>query len=196
MASPDAKIILMGVFALLAAGLAAYIAFLPSAPCAGCNANVQFVFSPNSEGDVISFIRSAQKTIDVEIYTFSSQDIIRELGEAQKRGVVVRVIMEPRVDDSRKAKVFATLEGLGVQMKWASLEYKLTHSKFIIVDGKKALVGSINLSDSALNYNREADAIVEGDVVREIRSVFETDWAKATEGTGSGANNSQNAPVE
>ena len=88
--------------------------------------------------------------------------------------------MEPRVTDSRKEKVFATLQGLGVQVRWASLEYKLTHSKFVIVDGKKALVGSINFSKSALNYNRETAIEVEGEKISEIVSVFEEDWAKAT----------------
>ena len=165
---------------LALAALVCYIAFLPAAPCAGCNAKMEFVFSPGAQGEVISFIRSAQETIDIEMYVFTSDDVIRELGEAQKRGVVVRVIMEPRVTDSRKEKVFATLQGLGIGVKWASMEYKLTHSKFVIVDGKKALVGSINFSASALNYNREAAVEVEGGKIAEIASVFEGDWEKAT----------------
>ena len=93
-----------------------------------------------------SLIRSAKETIDVEIYVFTSEDIVRELADAQKRGVRVRVIMEPRVEDSRKGKVFSLLEASGIEVRWASFEYKLTHSKMIIVDGKTALVGSINLS--------------------------------------------------
>ncbi len=162
------------------AALIAYIAFLPASPCAGCNAKVEFVFSPNAEPDVISFISSAQKTIDVEMYVLTSDDIIRALSAAQKRGVKVRVIMEPRVDDSRRQKVFDELNALGMEARWASLSYKLTHAKFVIVDGKKALLGSINFSMSALTLNREADVAVEGGKVSEIISVFETDWQKAT----------------
>jgi len=165
---------------LLVAILLFYIALLPPAACAGCNAIVSFVFSPAAEGEVVSFIRSAHESIDIEMYVFTSDVIARELGEAVKRGVTVRVIMEPRVEDSRKQKMFDTLSALGVEMRWASFEYKLTHSKFIVVDGKRALVGSINFSQSALNYNRETAVEVEGEKVKEIAAAFETDWAKAS----------------
>ncbi len=168
------------ILLLLVAALLGYIALLPPTPCEGCNAKVEMIFSPDAQPEVVSFIRSAQKTIDIEMYVFTSDDIIRELGEAQKRGVRVRVIMEPRVEDARKQKVFDTLAALGCEVRWASLSYKLTHSKFVIVDGKKAIVGSINFSKSALNDNREAAAEIEGEKVNELVSVFEVDWQKAS----------------
>lgn len=167
---------------ILAAALLLYIAFLPASPCPGCNAKVSFVFSPDAQDDVIAFINSAERSIDIEMYVFTSDDIIKALSDAEKRGVRVRVIMEPRIQDSRKQKVFDELSALGIETRWASMEYKLTHSKFVIVDGKKALVGSINFSKSALTLNREADVIVEGEDVKEIVAVFETDWEKATAG--------------
>ena len=172
------------VLLLLVAALVLYIAFLPAAACAGCNAKVEFVFSPGAESQVVAFIHSAQKTVDIEMYTFSSDVIMREIGEAEKRGVQVRVIMEPRVEDSRKQKVFDTLSALGAEVRWASLTYKLTHSKFVIVDGKRALVGSINFSKSALNDNREADVEMESAKVSELASVFEEDWQKASVALG------------
>jgi phosphatidylserine/phosphatidylglycerophosphate/cardiolipin synthase-like enzyme len=125
---------------------------------------------------MLSFIRSARETIDVEMYVFTSDDVARELGEAEKRGVRVRVIMEPRVEDSRKQKMFDTLAALGCEVRWASFSFKLTHSKFIVVDGKRALVGSLNFSESALNYNREAAVEIEGEAVKELSAVFEEDW--------------------
>jgi len=173
----------IAIFALLVlvAFLLGYIALIPASPCAGCNAKVSLVFSPGAQAEVISFIRSAQKSIDVEMYVFTSDAIVKELGEAAARGVKVRVIMEPRVEDSRKETIFNTLRALGVEMRWASMEYKLTHSKFVIVDGKRALVGSINFSKSALNDNREAAVEVEGEKVNELVDVFNEDWEKATE---------------
>lgn len=178
----DTKSAAIALLLLLVGILLAYIAFAPAQPCAGCNAKVDFVFSPDAQAEVISFIRSAEKSIDIEIYVFTSEDIIRELGEAEKRGVQVRVIMEPRVDDDRKTRTFALLQELGADAKWASFGYKLTHSKFIIVDGRKALIGSINLSQSALNSNREAAVLVEGERVKELVDVFEQDWNGAVEG--------------
>jgi len=176
----DAKTYAILFLLLSVAALLFYIATLPPIPCAGCNAKVGFVFSPDSEGQVITLMRTAQKTIDIEVYTFTSEDIIRELGEAEKRGVAVRIIVEPRTEDTRKDKVVDLLLALGVDVRWASLQYKLTHSKFIVIDGGKALVGSINLSDSALNKNREAAVVVEGKTVKELADIFEKDWAMAT----------------
>ena len=164
---------------LLVAILLLYIAFLPAAPCAGCNAKVGMVFSPGAEGEVVAFIGSAKESVDVEMYVFTSDDVARALGEAAARGVRVRVIMEPRIEDSRKQKMFDTLLALGCDARWASFEYKLTHSKFVIVDGKRALVGSINFSESALNYNREAAVEVEGAIVAELVAVFNDDWENA-----------------
>ena len=178
---------------LLVAVLVGYIAFLPPSACAGCNAKVEFVFSPGAEGQVAAFIRSAQKTVDIEMYTFSSDVIIREIGEAEGRGVKVRIIMEPRVEDSRKQGVFDTLSALGAEVRWASLGYKLTHSKFVIVDGEKALLGSINFSKSALNDNREADVTIESGKVQELIAVFEEDWQKASTAINGSANGGQAA---
>ncbi|MCX6769300.1 MAG: phospholipase D family protein [Candidatus Micrarchaeota archaeon] len=171
-----------GALLLSAAILIAISFFIGSLPCAGCNAHVEYVFSPGAESEVISLIRSAQKTIDVEMYVLTSEDIVNELSAAVKRGVKVRVILEPRVEDTRKDKVFQTLRQLGVDMRWASFTYKLTHSKLLIVDGKRALVGSINFSDSALNSNREVAALVEGENVHELTAIFEEDWQKASVG--------------
>ncbi len=171
---------------ILVAALVFYIAFLPAAPCAGCNAKVALLFSPGAEGEVVSFIRSAKESIDIEMYVFTSDDMVRELSDAVKRGVKVRVILEPRVEDSRKQKIFDELTALGCDVRWASFSYKLTHSKFVVVDGKRALVGSINFSESALNYNREAAVEIGGDAVKEVAAVFETDWEKASAAAAAG----------
>ena len=170
----------MCLLLILVAALVFYIAFLPAAPCAGCNAKVALVFSPGAKGGVADFIRSAQTSIDIEMYVFTSDDMVRELSDAVKRGVKVRVILEPRVEDSRKQKIFDELTALGCDVRWASFSYKLTHSKFVVVDGKRALVGSINFSESALNYNREAAVEINGEKVREVAAVFEEDWQKAS----------------
>lgn len=177
----DAKTAATFALLLLAALLLGAFAGISQIPCAGCNANVRFIFSPGADEEIVSLIRSAQKSIDVEMYLFTSDTLVRELSDAQKRGVRVRVIMEPRVEDSRKDKVFGLLQELGVKMRWASFSYKLTHSKLILVDGRVALVGSINFSESALTRNREAAAVVEGEVVKELAATFEEDWANSVE---------------
>ena len=137
------------------------------------------VFSPGAEQEIISLIDTADSSLDVEIYVFSSQDVMDALIDAKNRGVNVRVIMEKRTMSNTNQETFDYLRNNGVEVRWASTAYKLTHSKFIIVDGKKVFVGSHNFSNSALNYNREASVIITGEAVEEFIRVFEQDWSIA-----------------
>jgi len=155
--------------------------FILNTSCLGCNAKIKMIFSPFAQDKVLELIREAKETIDIEVYSFTSEEIAKELIEAKKRGVKIRVILEPRLEDNRKFKIKQILEDSGIEVRWASLEYKLTHSKFIIIDRKKILIGSINLSASALEKNREAAVVVESEKVKEVLEIFEEDWQKATE---------------
>lgn len=140
----------------------------------------QALFSPNSDAEIFSLINSAQESIDLEMYVFTYQPLADALINASKRGVKVRVILESRLDNSgTQQTIFSYLKGNGVEVKWASAVFTRTHSKLLVVDGKKALVGSINFSRSAVKTNREAAAIVCGETVAEYTRVFENDWKEA-----------------
>ena len=56
------------------------------------------------------------------------------------------------------------------------------HTKFIIIDGKRASVSSINFSQASFVRNREAGAIIEGTnagpFMAFLQSVYEDDWAR------------------
>ncbi|MCL6088945.1 MAG: phospholipase D-like domain-containing protein, partial [Candidatus Marsarchaeota archaeon] len=65
----------------------------------------------------------------------------------------------------------------GVEVRWASVRYQLTHAKMMIVDKKQALVGSINFSKAAQNKNREVDVLLAGPALEQLVQTFEQDWA-------------------
>ncbi|OIO21578.1 hypothetical protein COV61_02495 [Candidatus Micrarchaeota archaeon CG11_big_fil_rev_8_21_14_0_20_47_5] len=144
-------------------------------PYFGANA-VETVFSPDSEGRIVSFISSAQKTIDCEMYVFTSSKVADALIEAKERGVRVRVIMEKSAQSDKMESLFEQMQKNGVECRWASGKFSRTHSKFLIVDGERVLVGSINFSESAITTNREAGVFVSGKVVEEFVKIFEEDW--------------------
>ncbi len=135
------------------------------------------IFSPEDGAKIISFVDSAQKSIDIEIYTFSSRDVVEALERARGRGVLVRIIIEPNVIGGENSQIYHELLSKGYSIRYASQSFKLTHAKFIIIDRISVLVGSHNLSNSALYKNREASVIIKnspsvGDFIR----VFENDW--------------------
>ncbi len=141
--------------------------------------SVSIVHSPGAEKEIVSLISSAESSIYVEMYVLTSYDVLDALVSAKERGVEIRVLLEERVSNGTNDYAYSKLSGCGAQVRWASRSYKLTHSKLIIVDKKKALVGSHNLSNSALNFNREVSLIVEGNVVQELLDLFTHDWNTA-----------------
>ncbi len=152
-------------------------AILPIPP--GCNL-VQPIFSPGTSSDLVSLIREAKATIDIEMYVFTDDALARELTAASQRGVSVRVILESRVKSSSLDTIANALRAGGADVRWASAQFTLTHSKVMIIDGQKALVGSINFSKNAQNKNRETAVIIQGPALGPLISTFETDWKTAT----------------
>ncbi|MEW6723022.1 MAG: phospholipase D family protein [Candidatus Micrarchaeota archaeon] len=138
------------------------------------------VFSPEDGREIIDFIDSARETLEIEVYTMSSRDVVDALGRARARGVDVRIILERNVLGGENAEIYRELSAKGFAVRYASKAFKLTHSKFIIVDGNEVLVGSHNLSNSALFSNREASVIVrDAAIVGEFSEIFEGDWELA-----------------
>jgi len=155
-------------------GLAISFAFYPS--IIATPIIVTSIFSPDNGMEVVDFIDSATTTLDIEVYTFSSEDALNAVLSAHDRGVNIRIIMEQDIASATNQKTFDKLLAAGIPVKWASDEFELTHSKFIIVDGKRVLVGSHNLSKNALTKNREASVIITGPTVQDFIDVFNNDW--------------------
>jgi phosphatidylserine/phosphatidylglycerophosphate/cardiolipin synthase-like enzyme len=138
------------------------------------------VFSPEDWGDIIGLMDSAEESIDIEIYVLSSRDVVEALERAKARGVDIRITIERNTMGTGNQEIYNELASKGFNIRYAGSEYKLTHSKFMIVDGEAVLVGSHNLSNSALKKNREASVIIRDDAtVQEFIDVFQTDWALA-----------------
>ncbi|MBD3389942.1 hypothetical protein GF415_03240 [Candidatus Micrarchaeota archaeon] len=138
--------------------------------------SVEVISSPGAESEIVSLIDSSSESIYIDVYILTSKEVVDSLVAAQQRGVDVRVILEHRVSGGANNYAFSHLSDAGIDVCWASDAYKLSHPKLMIIDGRKALVGSHNLSNSALNYNREVSLLVEGNIVQEVLSLFESDW--------------------
>ncbi len=161
---------------LVFAGLYATGFFIPAYQA---QAITEPVFSPGSEPEIISLIDSSRNSLDVEMYTFSNMRIADAIVAAAGRGVPCRVILEARVDGDSNLKMAGYLSAHGVQVRFASGKYALTHSKMMIIDGREVLVGSINFSNNAVLRNREAAAVLQGAITNDYEAVFSQDWQDA-----------------
>ncbi len=142
--------------------------------------DITAIFSPEDGGEILSLIDGARGSIDMEMYVLSSRDVVESLERARERGVEVRIIIERDVVGGENDAIFRELSAKGFRIRYASESFKLTHSKFIIIDGETLLVGSHNLSNSALFKNREASVVIrDAPAVGDFKAVFENDWAIA-----------------
>ncbi len=141
---------------------------------------IETIFSPQEGNKILEQIRSANQSIEIEMFVFSSQEIYEELIRAKDRGVIIRVILEKRDSGGSNERMVEKLRENEIDARFATYEYKLTHAKIIIIDGKIVVVGSHNLTKPALNENREASVIIKDQIIASaFRFEFEKDFLRS-----------------
>ncbi|MBA2862132.1 phospholipase D-like domain-containing protein [Methanococcus maripaludis] len=125
---------------------------------------------------VLNRIKYAKKEIDVIMFSIylnpKISELIDELVNARKRGVMVRVILEEEVGSNILAQ--SKLSSQHIMVKFH--DSKKTHNKLIIVDDT-VIVGSHNWTDKALFENKESGiAISNENVLKEEKEYFESLW--------------------
>lgn len=131
----------------------------------------------NSQDRILSLIRSAKTSLDIESMEFADTDVQTVVDLAFKAGVAVRVLLADVgfVSENSAAEQFLTTYGIPGK----TLANPVLHVKAIIVDHDRAYFGSENLSYTSLNYNREVGLEIltaNGEDVAAMESVFESDW--------------------
>ncbi len=145
---------------------------------------------PSALGTWTKLFEGARRTIDIEQFYLSTwphesmDDVLRTLGDATKRGVRVRLLLDagmirtyPRAADS-----LAKLPGFAVRLvDYRRIAGGVQHSKFFLVDGETAFLGSQNFDWRALKHIHELGVrIRDPRVAADFQRVFEMDWDMGT----------------
>lgn len=143
---------------------------------------------------VVELIQSAKanEQIDLAMFYLSERQIIKELKAAQKRGVKLRILLDPNKDAFGRQKngipnrqVASELHAAGVPVRWCDTHGEQCHSKMIIKSTPsqaEMILGSANFTARNLkNYNLETDLLVKGtaqaDVFQNAEHYFNTTWS-------------------
>lgn len=148
---------------------------------------------------LIEAIASARNHVHVEYYIYmpdrSGLRLRDALVERANAGVKVRLLLDAVGSSDIKPPFLQPLRDAGVEFAWFHptrlrpftrpwLNLR-THRKIVVVDGRVAFTGGINITDEE-NERLKPDAYrdlhlrIEGNVVRSVQSVFVEDWAYAT----------------
>lgn len=131
----------------------------------------RLVVSPtNSRAKILALIRSAKKSLWMQGETISDHEVLGAIAERQNAGVEVMVQVEENRDLDK-------LLAAGIHAKKYPGTY--LHAKAIVVDGKRAYVGSENFTANSLNNNRELGILLDDPAILEIMSsVMRSDWGE------------------
>ena len=144
------------------------------------SAQSPIVLSPTSSRDAIyALIDNAKQTLWLEQSTLLDDKVTDRLVAAANRGVAVRFIGPLRQDEDDFARAnYERLRAEGAQV--ALLSDPLVHAKVIVADEHRALVGSINLTHSSMELNRELGVLTEDEsVLQRLLQTLQSDWQRA-----------------
>jgi cardiolipin synthase len=154
---------------------------------------------------MLAAIKAAERSISLVTYIFdndrSGRRFVDALGEAVKRGVQVRVLIDDAgaryslpsiVHPLRHARV-PVARFLPTLAPWRLMTMNLrNHRKIMVVDGRVGFTGGMNLREGNLVAEHPRSPVqdlhfhLEGPAVAQLQEIFVGDWAFATNETLSG----------
>src|SRR5277367_201205 len=139
------------------------------------------VLPDDSAKPIVDAIDGAKKSLRVKMFVFSDPALLKAVIAARKRGVNVRVMLNPsrrsgKAENQHSRKM---LKAAGVHVKDSNPAFGMTHEKSMVVDDASAFVKSLNWETKNLTETRDY-AIVTSHKreVREITKCFEADWKR------------------
>lgn len=131
---------------------------------------------------LVAAIDEAENEIIMSFFLFKAgmhqnsypDKILTHLARAIERGVKVSIILENSGGsdgnlDAENKRTKNLLQNKGVQVYFDSPQ-KITHTKLIVIDQQIILIGSHNLTQSALKYNNEVSLLIKNpELAREAR---------------------------
>lgn len=134
----------------------------------------------NGRDRIARFIDDAKHTLFVQNERYQDAIIIERLVRARERGVKVHVMARP----PHKLKKEKLIEGVGglrimddVGIKVHKLKHLKLHGKMLLVDGSRAIIGSINLAPGSFDSRRElAIEVHKAELVERLHKIAHHDW--------------------
>jgi cardiolipin synthase len=146
---------------------------------------------------MLTAVRNAKKTINVEFYIYWDGEVGRTfaqaLAERARAGVKVNVILDAVGSAEMSEDLILFMQRNGINTEWyhplrwytISRVNHRTHRKLLIVDGTIGFAGGVGIADNWLgdadtkDHWRETVVRVEGPVVTQMQFAFMDNWVKS-----------------
>ena len=125
----------------------------------------------------------AEKSLRIKMFVFSDPTILQAVIAAKKRGVSVRVMLNParRSGESENEESRKLLVSAGVDVLDSNPQFDLTHEKSMVVDDETAFIMSFNWEPKDLTETRDYAVVTSAHhEVAEVVECFDADWGRKT----------------
>lgn len=139
------------------------------------------VLPDDTSQPILDAIEGAKKSLRVKMFVFSDLALLEAVAKANKRGVHVRVMLNParRSGESENKEATRRLKAEGIDVIDSNPEFDVTHEKSMVLDDEKAFVQSLNWDTKNLTETRDYAIITtHAPEVEEIIECFESDWKR------------------
>jgi phosphatidylserine/phosphatidylglycerophosphate/cardiolipin synthase-like enzyme len=128
---------------------------------------------------VLDLIAHAARSLRLKQFTLSEPQLVQAIIDAHRRGVAVRVMLNPHRSSGDRANdaTFEQLQRAGLEVQWTSPDFVVTHEKSIVVDDARALIATFNLVLKYFTETRDYGIITTDPAqVAEVAAGFDADW--------------------
>jgi len=123
---------------------------------------------------IIGWLNKTKKTLDICMYMLNQELLANAVIDAHKRGVIVRIILN---EDNLEFTWKLGNMGISKRVKKGNLNDNLMHHKFVIIDNKKVILGSMNWTIKSVRANWENSFITNNcELVNPFRQEFQRLW--------------------
>jgi cardiolipin synthase len=142
----------------------------------------RLIVLPDDTADaILAPINAARHTLNIRMFLFTDPSLINAVITAKRRGVNVRVMLNPARRDGTSDNDAAQkmLKDAGIAVRDSSAEFAVTHQKSMVIDDKVGFVESLNWETRDLTVTRDyaVETTMKAEVAEMVRC-FDADWAQ------------------
>ena len=140
----------------------------------------RLIVLPDDGADaIIDPIRAARHSLNIRMFLFTDPTLLNAVIAARRRGVNVRVMLNPIRRDGTSDNEFArtALLAAGVSVRDSNKAFAVTHQKSMVIDGRVGFIESLNWETRDLTETRDyaIETTSKAEVAEMVRC-FDADW--------------------
>jgi cardiolipin synthase len=142
----------------------------------------RLIVLPDDTADaILAPINAARHALNIRMFLFTDPCLISAVIAAKRRGVKVRVMLNPARRDGTNDNEVArkVLKQAGIAVRDSSAEFAVTHQKSMVIDDRVGFIESLNWETRDLTVTRDyaVETTMKAEVAEMVRC-FDADWAQ------------------